>query len=167
MVLIKKRLAAIVIRLRYGRQKGRTHEVCVRLQGSADWQELWQTFTDTAAQLQLSSMYLDVSVPSLHEDYHARWDRLESHPEQTQFWKVEIPLSFRSQPIGRLVIQGLRDHIPVFEKIAILGKIAEDVEQAVELMVEAHARPDTIPATVKPAGRFVPLPKFGAPQTAS
>jgi UDP-GlcNAc:undecaprenyl-phosphate GlcNAc-1-phosphate transferase len=167
LVLVKKRFAAAVVRVRYGHDKDRTHEVCVRLQGSADWQELWQTFTETAAQLQLSSMCLDVSVPSLHEDYHARWDRMHAAPEHAQVWKVEIPLSFKGQPIGRLDIQGMRDHVPVFEKIAILGKIAEDVEQAVALMAEAHARPDTMaqPAAAQ-AARKVSLPKLGAAQTA-
>jgi UDP-GlcNAc:undecaprenyl-phosphate GlcNAc-1-phosphate transferase len=156
-LLLKKRLAAVVVRLRYGHEKDRTHEVCVRLQGSADWRELWHTFTDTAEQLQLSSVCLDVSVPALQEDYHARWDRLGSVPEPAQFWKVEIPLSLRGQPIGRLDIQGPRDTVPVFEKIAILGKIAEDVEQAVALMADARAlgaHPGIQPPHLRPSGKF-------------
>jgi UDP-GlcNAc:undecaprenyl-phosphate GlcNAc-1-phosphate transferase len=165
MVLVKKRFAAAVVRVRYGHDKDRTHEVCVRLQGSADWQELWQTFTETAAQLQLSSMCLDVSVPNLHEDYHARWDRMHVAPESAQLWKVEIPLSFKGQSIGRLEIQGMRDHVPVFEKIEILGKIAEDVEQAVALMAEAHTRPD-IMAQPAAAPRKISVPKLDAAQTA-
>src|SRR5262245_3334695 len=161
LLLLKKRLAAIVVRLRYGHEKDRTHAVCVRLQGSADWQELWQTFTETAAQLQLSSMCLDVSVPALHEDYHARWDRLGSIPDQAQVWRVEIPLSLQGQCIGRLDIQGMRDDVPVFEKIAILGKIAEDVEQAVALMAEAHGLGDK--PSVKPP-HIRRAPKLGTPQ---
>jgi UDP-GlcNAc:undecaprenyl-phosphate GlcNAc-1-phosphate transferase len=160
-LLLRKRIAAIVVRLRYGNDKGRTHEVCVRLQGSADWQELWHTFTDAAAQLQLSSIRLDVSVPAIHEDFHARWERLDSAADEAQHWKVEFPLSLRGRSIGRLDIQGMRDEVPVFEKIAILGKIAEDVEQAVALMAEARGlsdKPGVHPPSLRPA------PKVGAAQ---
>ena len=64
----------------------------------------------------------------------------------------------------RLLIEGLRDSIPGFEKIAILGKIAEDVEQAVALMAEAHTKTDTMALPpAKSAVRLVKVPDFAAP----
>src|SRR5262249_37077755 len=153
LMLVKKRMAALLLQLRYGDDRQRTHEVFVRLQGSADWQELWQTVTDTANQLNLLSVRLNVNIPAIHEGYHARWDRLFSPSETTQVWKADIPVSLHDQMVGRLEITGLVDRDAVWEKIAILSKIAEDIEQSVEVLAETFRSRKTSDAV-----RSAPLP---------
>lgn len=148
LLLLKNRVIAAFKRLRYGHRADATHEVCLQLQGSADWQELWQSFTEAAVQLHLSSICLDVDVPMLHEGYHARWDRLAAPAEDAHLWKFEIPLKFNGKSIGRLGISGVHDDVPLFEKVAVLGKIATDVEQAVSLLADMRGfrpMPNTVP----------------------
>jgi UDP-GlcNAc:undecaprenyl-phosphate GlcNAc-1-phosphate transferase len=127
-LLIKERLLAVWFVLRHGNDGGRVHQLVVRLQGSADWNELWKHVTTYAEQLELASVCLDVNAPALHEGYHARWGRVQSDVENPSFWRAEIPLAAGGQVVGRLEITGLRDDEPVWEKIALAGKIIEDVE---------------------------------------
>lgn len=138
LLLVKKRLTGLVVQLRS--REDEAHTVCVRLQGNADWQDIWQTLTETSVQLNLLTVRLDVNVPAIHEGYHARWDRLFSPSETAQVWSAEIPLAVNDQAFGRIAVTGLRDRDPVGEKIGILSKIAADIEQKVEVLADG-ARP--------------------------
>src|SRR5262249_35566120 len=75
-LLVKDRLIATAVSLLRVRANGKAHQIEVRLQGSADWKELWGVLTTYAQQLNLTTVHLDVNVPLIHEGYHARWDRL-------------------------------------------------------------------------------------------
>ncbi|MFL5338839.1 MAG: glycosyltransferase family 4 protein [Gemmataceae bacterium] len=157
LLLVKKHIVALLLQLRHAQDRARTHETFVRLQGSADWQELWQSVTETADQLNLLSVRLNVNIPAIHEGYHARWDRILSPAETNQIWKADIPLALRNQLVGRLEFTGLVDRNAVWEKIAILSKVAEDIEQSVELLTDsfrAGAPPE--PVLVAPVARLDP-----------
>ena len=75
-------------------------------------------------------MRLDVNAPSLHEGYHARWDRGQRGRRGASLWRAEIPLTVRGQAVGRLEIVGSPDDEPVWVKIAALTErlaAAEDL----------------------------------------
>lgn len=131
-LLIKERLLAATVALRYGHQIGRVHQLEVRLQGSADWNELWRELTACAEQVNLKTVCLDVNAPAIHEGYHARWDRVQGgNTDGAGFWRAEMPLCAHGQIIGRLELHGPRGPESVWPKIALVAKIVEDVELAV------------------------------------
>src|SRR5437773_318504 len=63
-LLLKERLLAVVFAVRHGHEHGRVHQSTVRLQGSADWNDLWRHVTDCAEQLCLRAVRLDVNAPA-------------------------------------------------------------------------------------------------------
>jgi UDP-GlcNAc:undecaprenyl-phosphate GlcNAc-1-phosphate transferase len=133
-MLVKERLLNLL-------QAGPSRQMEVRLQGSADWGQLWLLLTGAAERLNLRQMSLDVNAPALHEAYHARWDSAAEGDEAPTQWRVTIPLAARGQSIGRLEIGGTPDGAPVWAKVAALT-------QVVDAYTDAPATVDT--------GRSVP-----------
>ena len=76
-----------------------------RLQGNHHWDELWETLTEFAERFNLSAVELNVHLPALHEDYHAKWQRREI-PSEAEVWYSDIPLVADSVTVGRLRISG-------------------------------------------------------------
>lgn len=127
LALVRKRLGAAARAMRPA-PGGPGWELAVRLQGTADWGEVWHDLTGCAAALNLQTVCLDVNAPMLEEDYHARWDRGGPAFPESHVWRVEIPLFGRGQPIGRLAIVGGRDDEPLVEKLMTVAKIIEAAE---------------------------------------
>jgi UDP-GlcNAc:undecaprenyl-phosphate GlcNAc-1-phosphate transferase len=136
-LLLKERLAAKVRALLRPRSAGQVHQQEVRLQGTADWNELWLRVTACADLLNLESICLDVNAPALHEGYHARWDRRPEDVSQTNVWRAQIPLLTRGIALGRLEIAGRPDHEPVWAKIARVAKLIEEVAETVSFIASA------------------------------
>src|SRR5262249_38623496 len=86
----------------------RPWRLAIRLQGIADWDQVWEDLTGVADRLNFQTICLDVNAPAMHENYHARWDRPTSPPE-TYLWRLEIPLFINGVPIGRLAVAAERD----------------------------------------------------------
>jgi UDP-GlcNAc:undecaprenyl-phosphate GlcNAc-1-phosphate transferase len=148
-LLIKERLLAVFFAIRHGHEHGRVHESSVRLQGSADWKDVWRHVTACAAQLELRAVCLDVNAPALHEGYHARWGRVPADAETRTIWRAEIPLAVGGQIVGRLEFAGLHGGDPVAEKIALVAKIVEDVEMALAGLTSPPA-PSTLEEVPNP-----------------
>jgi UDP-GlcNAc:undecaprenyl-phosphate GlcNAc-1-phosphate transferase len=138
--LIKQRVCGLVLSFVSTPGKGAAHATEVRLQGSADWQELWRSLTGCAEQLNLKTVRLDVNAPAIYEGYHARWDRFgEDDPEALSSWRAEIPLLVHGQLVGRLEVTGFRDDEPAWRKVAKMAKMAEEVENAIARLTAAHS----------------------------
>ena len=75
--------------------------------GERDWEPLWQELVDYAERFDLCGVQLNVSVPTLGEEYHAQWNR-KSCPSPRELWKSEIPLNVRGLTVGRLTVSGER-----------------------------------------------------------
>jgi UDP-GlcNAc:undecaprenyl-phosphate GlcNAc-1-phosphate transferase len=121
----------------------------VHLQGTADWDEVWNDLTGCAAQMNLRSVRLDVNAPALHEDYHARWGRHDAG-DLTQ-WALEIPLYGHGQVIGRLTVAGVRDDEPIVDKMLTVAKIIEIAEEGAAHVTSRHARPVAVAVAVAEA----------------
>lgn len=123
-----------------GRQvNGRTRQMEVRLQGSADWKLFWLSLTTHAEDLKLQSMCLDVNAPAIHESYHARWGRSSREEEMTTLWRAELPLMVNGQVIGRLELTGLPDEQPISSKVATLSTWVEAFEIALSRLTESRS----------------------------
>jgi UDP-GlcNAc:undecaprenyl-phosphate GlcNAc-1-phosphate transferase len=129
MALVKERLLALA-GLRTGRGNGQPRQIAVRLQGSADWRELWQILTAVAARLQLHQLRLDVNAPALHEGYYACWECPAEEKETRGLWRAEIPLTADGLAVGRVELAGRPDAEPVWQKIAAVARAVEDFENA-------------------------------------
>ena len=81
----------------------RSQQLCTRIQGMRKWDGLWQTLTTYADQFDLTAVQLNINVPSLHEEYHARWDRKACRDRAT-LCDTEIPLVAGSRTVGRVKI---------------------------------------------------------------
>jgi UDP-GlcNAc:undecaprenyl-phosphate GlcNAc-1-phosphate transferase len=163
-LLIKERLLAVAVALRYGHQVGRVHQLEVRLQGSADWNELWRDLTAFAEQLNLKTVCLDVNAPAIHEGYHARWDRLQGNDnDPAGFWRAEIPLHAHGYVVGRLEVIAQRDHETVWRKVALVAKIVEDIELVVSnlTLVPRPPRPGSPPPPAPAGAPAGPGPRDG------
>jgi UDP-GlcNAc:undecaprenyl-phosphate GlcNAc-1-phosphate transferase len=129
--LVVQRLREVVRTLFRGSSHG---ELCVHLQGTADWDRVWQGLTACADELDVQSIRLDVNAPALHENYHARWERAGRKPPEATHWRFEIPLSNETQPIGRLTVVGGRGNEPIMDRLMALAHVITAVEvEAIEV----------------------------------
>lgn len=86
-------------------RKFRSEPSATRLQGTGQWDDLWQTLVEFADRFDLSAVQLNINLPIVHEHYHANWSRKEL-PDGSQLWHTDIPLIRRQQTVGRLRITG-------------------------------------------------------------
>jgi UDP-GlcNAc:undecaprenyl-phosphate GlcNAc-1-phosphate transferase len=145
-MLVKERLRLLGGSLFAKRAAGGAREIEVRLQGSADWKELWNAVTAKAAALNLWQVRLDVNAPSLHEGYHARWDRGQDDAEAPHLWRAEIPLTAKGLPVGRLEIVGSPDREPVWRKIAAMTEAVEGMAEALPALAGLRGDPARVEA---------------------
>jgi UDP-GlcNAc:undecaprenyl-phosphate GlcNAc-1-phosphate transferase len=82
-----------------------TYEATVRLQGSQQWELLWESLTEFADKLNLRRIQLNVNQPASQEGYHASWER-PCKSDQQHLWHTEIPLFASGRLIGRLLVTG-------------------------------------------------------------
>jgi UDP-GlcNAc:undecaprenyl-phosphate GlcNAc-1-phosphate transferase len=157
-VLVKERLIRLWVWLRHHDTDRRIHQLEVRLQGSTDWSDLWTSVTICARELGLRTVCLDVNMPALHEGYHARWDRYGTPSETAACWRAEFPLVANGQYVGRLDVTGDRRADPVGDSMAAVGRLAEEVEQALAALGVPVPPPPareegvaTLPALANPA----------------
>jgi UDP-GlcNAc:undecaprenyl-phosphate GlcNAc-1-phosphate transferase len=127
LVLVRERVTAAFRALRSG-PSAPAWELSVRLQGTADWDEVWQDLTGCAGRLGLQTVWLDVNAPAVHESFHARWDRSGARPPEAHLWRVEIPLFSAGRAVGRLTVLGGRDEEPIADKLQTVSKIIEVAE---------------------------------------
>jgi UDP-GlcNAc:undecaprenyl-phosphate GlcNAc-1-phosphate transferase len=145
-VLVKQRLRALAWQLFAGRESGKAVQHEVRLQGTADWREVWQALVATAERLNLQQLCLDVNAPALHESYHARWARAHEDGEVPTLWRAALPITVAGSIVGRLEIAAVPDAQPVWSKIAAITRAVSDIEQVVAHL--ATAAPAAAPVLV-------------------
>lgn len=85
--------------------RGGTHEATFQLQGTREWDLLWQSIVEFADRMQLVNVKLDINLASIQEGYHASWHRT-SKTERRERWNIVLPLMSDDHVIGRLVVTG-------------------------------------------------------------
>lgn len=76
------------------------------LQGHREWDQLWELLIDFAERFNIDSIELNVSMPAIGEEYHAKWSlRANDNAEQPVF-RTDIPLVFENSLAGRLRVSG-------------------------------------------------------------
>jgi UDP-GlcNAc:undecaprenyl-phosphate GlcNAc-1-phosphate transferase len=152
-VLVKEKIRALILLVWSGSRADRSHQLKVRLQGSVQWQGIWEELTTIADKSNLRSLCLNVNAPALHEGYHARWDRFNSSisNEEAHDWRADLPISLGGKVIGRLIAVGLYDDEPIWIKLQHLADIVKHTEQQIEELTELHSVRLKIPPPVSKA----------------
>ncbi|QDV76286.1 glycosyltransferase family 4 protein [Botrimarina mediterranea] len=88
-----------------GRQHG-----AVRLQGSHEWEVLWDSIVEAAPSYGLTKLQLTIHMPRVHEAFYASWRAPKgAKPIADSSWRVTHPLTFDGEVVGKLDIVGLVD----------------------------------------------------------
>jgi UDP-GlcNAc:undecaprenyl-phosphate GlcNAc-1-phosphate transferase len=156
-VLMRKFLLRFVASLLRRHARGRPQQTEVRLQGTADWAELWANLTLWGHRLQLRMIRLNVNAPALHEGYHACWDSLNAANEEMSEWRADIPLTFQGHMLGRLEVIGERNHEPIWQKMATVLEVVEKFEAAAYDMVLGGEWPRLAEAVSGQPARYPPV----------
>jgi len=160
--LIHKRLAAAVRGVWAGRSARRPWELAIRLQGSADWDHVWEDLTGVAHRLNFQNICLDVNAPVMHENYHARWDQ-SGGPSEAFLWRLEVPLFMNGTPIGRLSVSAERDDHSLVDALQVLVKIVELAEvRAAEVVAVPTVTLSSQPTPPLAAKPIAPEPAVAA-----
>lgn len=125
----------------------------VHLQGSRRWEELWDSLMEYTDEFNLTRMRLDVTIPSVHEDYHAAWVRPSYDDRWTQ-WQTEIPLRRGEQPLGQLVVAGRHDGFSACGQIAKFMDALRDFELRFEETIDrdvSTAVPQPVAGSAQPS----------------
>jgi UDP-GlcNAc:undecaprenyl-phosphate GlcNAc-1-phosphate transferase len=137
-LLLQKFLASFAASL-VGPGPAGGRQLAVRLQGSADWGDVWSRLTECAARLNLMSVRLDLNAPAIQEGYHASWSRPDGPEGADGLWRTELPLTACGQTVGRVEVTGRRDGECVSSKIAAVAGVVGEIEAAVSGLVERGA----------------------------
>ncbi len=136
LVLFRKRVSAWIISLLCRHDGHRTVEVCVHMQGNADWARFWKRVLHAACRFQVFSVRFETSIPLIQERYFADWDRLVPTQARTHDWGYEKSLFVRGDCVGRIEVGGISDDVPNPLKVAIFDGIAKEVEHAIASMLD-------------------------------
>jgi UDP-GlcNAc:undecaprenyl-phosphate GlcNAc-1-phosphate transferase len=132
LMLVKNRIVSGAVSFLRVPPHGKARVTEIHLQGTADWGELWGKMTESARELDLRMIRLDVSVPALYEGYHAIWHHSQvDRSEDPHAWYAEIPLTVRGEAAGRLEVIGKRGPQPIWTQIATLMKLADGLEETI------------------------------------
>lgn len=102
-------------------------EQITRLQGSRDWEKLWESITEFADRHGLSEVCLDLNLPWLHEGFHAVW-RLDTKADAHECWHTRIPLAAYGKTLGRLEITAPLSKTSVYLLLSMLSDLLESME---------------------------------------
>ncbi len=92
----------------------------VRLQGTRNWEIVWETLTEFADRQGLCRVHLDLNVPWLHEGFHASWQRCRL-PDRLERWSTSLPIHTAGRVLGRLDIVG---PVPTSRNFEVLNQLA-------------------------------------------
>jgi UDP-GlcNAc:undecaprenyl-phosphate GlcNAc-1-phosphate transferase len=113
------------------RGKRAPQPVSSRFHGKREWDLLWEALLEMAEKFDLSSVRLNVSAPSIGEEYHATWER-KHPPAPSRIWTTEVPLFAGPISVGRLSVSGKATHESGF------GYLAEFLDALQPFEVQLH-----------------------------
>jgi UDP-GlcNAc:undecaprenyl-phosphate/decaprenyl-phosphate GlcNAc-1-phosphate transferase len=141
LVMLISRLKSAVVSLV---RSGGDRQYVFRLQGSRDWNLMWQSVIEYAEKLNLIDVKLDVNLAALQEGFHASWRR-PSRSEKSQRWSAEVPLFSGDHVIGRLSVCGNRPlGMSSCETINQLMELLEPLESEIVALASASTNSDSL-----------------------
>jgi len=126
-------------------------EEVLHLEGSRDWETLWESLSAAKRQPRLSEIRLNISWPVMHEEFHAMWRR-PCRGDLNRRWRMDFPLLVAKRSLlGSVSVLGELDGAPTrteFESVLdLLGEFESQLEEfvgnghAAEPVMESPRRP--------------------------
>lgn len=106
----------------------------IQLQGSREWDKVWQTMVEFAEREQLSSMEMDLHVPWLEEGFHGSWHRSKM-PDRQERWNVNLPIFAGDRIAGSVHLCGLAERDNMLGSLNRLTMLIEDVGPQIEHVI--------------------------------
>jgi UDP-GlcNAc:undecaprenyl-phosphate GlcNAc-1-phosphate transferase len=123
-VMLASRVKSLGVSLMGNSRGNRSWHSSFRLQGTRQWDLLWQSLTEYAERAKLADMKLDINMAALQEEYHASWRRRVG-AERRELWRTEIPLYSGNHVVGRLTLSGGREsEVLICE---LIGRLMDDL----------------------------------------
>ena len=101
----------------------------VHVQGSRNWDDVWQQLSDFADHSGLLELTLDLNAPWIHESFHATRRRRDVASGGNHEWYAQIPLIAGERLFGRVEIVGSGKekltHHQIVEKLLTTTKVIE------------------------------------------
>lgn len=128
LMLLNSRLAGFG-RYIFPNESPRAHSV--RLQGTMEWEDVWQELITSTKPLNLMRLRLNLHLPQLHEDFYATWRR-RSRTRADRRWTMEVPLVVDNTVVGTLSVVGVQDGGSVAPRVSDLAELVLPLEKHLE-----------------------------------
>ena len=117
----------------------------VHLQGTRQWETVWQTLTEFADAEGLCKVHMDLNVPWLEEGFHGTWQRCKM-PDRQECWTTSLPLHVSQRLAGRINIIGPTVLGRSLETLSKFVMLVEDLIPQIELLLTPQTA--EIPAAI-------------------
>ncbi len=137
-----------------GKSDERVRLQVVKLQGSRNWDIVWNTLVEFSEKHSIAKVNLDLNMPWLHEGFHANWHR-NKMPEFSERWNVKLPLLHEGRVLGRLEFVGRHAGQETYAVLARLTELLESIQPEIQRVVDDFATTQTVPDSpvVQPANK--------------
>ncbi|QDT70700.1 WecA-like glycosyltransferase [Planctomycetes bacterium MalM25] len=147
---------------------GTPHHGTVRLQGSHEWEVLWDSLVESADDYGLTKLQLTIHMPAVHEAFYANWraPKAAVKPHADSVWRVAHPLMVDGESVGKLEVSGVADDparstpTQVTQVLDFLEPIEENIRRVKEALT-AGERPAAVPAAKPTPDGLTPNPSPG------
>ena len=109
----------------------------VHLQGTRQWETVWQTLTEFAEAEGLCKVHMDLNVPWLEEGFHGTWQRCKM-PDRLDCWNTGLPIQVSQRLAGRINIVGLASHGQSLATLSKFVLLVEDLIPQIELLLATN-----------------------------
>lgn len=107
------------------------HQESVHLQGTRNWDVIWQTLVEFAEKHGLSRVQMNLDMPWLHEGYHAEWQKADL-PENSRRWSLKFPLIVQGESYGGLEFIGKQQEGESLLALAQLTELLDAIHSQLE-----------------------------------
>jgi UDP-GlcNAc:undecaprenyl-phosphate GlcNAc-1-phosphate transferase len=127
--------------------RSQVHQQVVQLQGTRNWDLMWQSLVEFADKHTLSRVQMDLNMPWLHEGFHAQWNKREL-PESSERWVLKFPLMLQGEHYGVLEFIGKQQESETLLTLAQLTELLDSLHSQLEAFVgdfkENNTNPDSL-----------------------
>ncbi len=123
----------------------KAHVKAVRLQGSRQWETVWQTLVEFAETESLSKLHMDLNVPWLEEGFHGTWYRGKM-PDKLERWATSLPIYADGRLAGHLDVVGPTKDAGCLGGIGKLVELCEDLIPQIETIMSLPANLESLPS---------------------
>ena len=124
----------------------------MRLQGSRQWNVVWETLVESVEKLGLDEVRFDVNSPAAREGYHASWKRSRDI-EIGRCWIIEFPLMVKGSAVGRVRVAGKQDGEAAYESMEQVLDLLHPCQSDMEAIFGAELPAATPPPATAVAGK--------------